>query len=261
MAGGKGSYDRVVRTLERFRARGIEYGVECTFNARHVDAGISVVDLMNFFFEATGQRIAHIAPVMLPASAFDPAAQKVFRGKSLLAQLRDSDILGPKLVALYAEAARLSLHNIFAGAGAILSFVNNIVDQIASRRATGAYCPAFFDQLSIAADGSAYPCFMFIGDPTFRLGDFLRDEFPTPKSRTIFQRYFSEFGLSPSGTSKWYAPLLSGCIAGEFITTSSLGVRNMAAVYEAMIEECLLGIAVHEVGGGAVPPTTHARPC
>jgi hypothetical protein len=84
---------------------------------------------------------------------------------------------------------------------------------------------------------------MFIGDKSFRLGNVLTDQFPTQDGAAIFRRYFQEFGLTPVGTEEWYAPLFGGCVAGEYITTNTLGVRSSARLYEAMIEECLTGVA------------------
>jgi len=255
MAGGKGSsFAKLVKSLERFQQRGIQFGIECTYNAQHVDKGVSVIELMDFFHRMTGLQVAHIAPAMLPSSAIESERpQKVFRGQSLLVQLRDSAILGRNLIAQYRAAAAYSVENVFAGSGPVLSFVNNIVEQIATRRRSLIYCPAFFDQLSIAAEGTAYPCFMFIGDPSFRLGNLLTDEFPTQDGTTVFRRYFQEFGFAPTGTRKWYAPLFGGCVAGEYIATNTLGIRSMAPLYEAMIEECLLGVASY-LSQGAPPP-------
>jgi hypothetical protein len=102
---------------------------------------------------------------------------------------------------------------------------------------------------------------MFIGDSSFRLGNILTDTFPTQDSAAIFRRYIDEFGLSPTGTSKWYAPLFSGCVAGEYIATSTLGVRVLGPLHEAIIEECILGVASFISAGGAVPKAEHTQHC
>jgi hypothetical protein len=86
---------------------------------------------------------------------------------------------------------------------------------------------------------------MFIGDGNFKMGNILHDDFPNDQSRRVMTRYFEEFGLAPTGTSKWYAPLSSGCIAGEYIMTSSLKTRSLGPFFEAMAEECLVAVAHH----------------
>jgi uncharacterized protein len=243
MVGKGSSYDHIVKSIERFKELQIPYGIECTYNIRHLSAGVSVIDLMEFFYNEAGQRICHIAPASLPAPVSSSGSgQEIFRGKELVIQHRDY-VATETLVPLYRDAAKYTIRNLFAGSGPLLSFANNILEQIIDRRKSLIYCPAFFNQLSIAIDGSAYPCFMFIGDKNFRLGNILTDQFPTQDGSAIFRRYFQEFGLAPLGTQEWYAPLFGGCVAGEYITTNKLGVRSSARLYEAMIEECLLGVA------------------
>jgi sulfatase maturation enzyme AslB (radical SAM superfamily) len=257
------SYDHIIKSAERFDDLRIPYEIECTYNIRHINAGVSVIDLMDFFYKATGKRTFHIAPASLPAPApsSDPnKGQEVFRGKELVIQRRDY-IPVETLVPLYKDAAKLTVKNLFAGSGPLLSFASNIIEQVINRRRSLIYCPAFFNQLSIGIDGSAYPCFMFIGDSNFRLGNILTDAFPTQDGAAIFHRYFREFGLAPTGTQRWYSNLFGGCVAGEFITTNTLGIRSSAPLYEAMIEECLIGVASRVSQGTFLTGVESARLC
>jgi uncharacterized protein len=255
MLGNGSSYERIVETIARLRDLEIPYDIECTYNRRHLAAGVSVTDLMDFFHEATGQRVFHIAPVSLPAPRRNQATvslQMVFRGEAVSQQEQDY-IPVEELIPLYREATRYTVRNLFASRGPLLAMANGIVEQIANRKPNPTYCPAFFHQLSIATDGSVYPCFMFIGDPKFRLGNILTDEFPTQDSTALFRRYFEEFGFAPTGSRAWYAPLLSGCVAGEYISSGTMSARVLAPLYEAMIEECLLGVAVNLSEGALLP--------
>jgi radical SAM protein with 4Fe4S-binding SPASM domain len=156
-----------------------------------------------------------------------------------------------QLVPLYREAARYTVKNRFSGRGPLLSLASDIITQIVEKRRSLIYCPAFFEQLSIATDGSVYPCFMFIGDPAFRFGNILADEFPTKESSQLFSRYAAEFGQSSVGTEEWYAPFFGGCIAGDYITNSDMSIRSWTPIYEAMIEECLLAVATQGTLSGA----------
>ena len=152
-----------------------------------------------------------------------------------------------KLIPLYRDAAAYTVKNLVAGKGPLLSFASSIVEQIVNQRLT--YCPAFLHQLSIALNGCAYPCFMFIGDRSFRLGNILTRTFSSYEGAIMLKRHFQELGLDPNGSQNWYAPLLSGSVAGEHITTNILGFRNTAPVYEAVIEECLMEVAVRGAQG------------
>lgn len=243
-ASGKRSSQLLRRSLDVFRAVGIPFEFECTFSRAHIDAGMTVVDLMGFFADVTDDRVIHIAPAFLPDNDRDEAAlgSGIFDHQ---ADWQQWSVGMGDLVPQYRAAARATIDNVVAGKGPLLEFAVRIIEQIDERRASTTYCPAFFNQLSIAADGSVFPCFMFIGDDRFRLGNIFTDSFPTEDSRRVFARYFDEFGEGGIGSDTWYAPLASGCIAGDAIVTGSFGRRALGPIFEAMAEECLMGFARH----------------
>ncbi|MGW3660710.1 radical SAM protein [Streptomyces sp. NPDC005151] len=238
------SFDKIAVSLSRFDDAGITYDLECTYNSQHLASDISVVNLLDFFHEMTGQRTFHIAPAFLPKQRdkSQGPGQLIFRGTTVQ-ELGKEHLSADVLSGVYREAARYTMKNVSRGTGPRLSFADEMVRKVLARRPSTTYCPAFFNQLSVAVDGSAYPCFMFIGDPRFRLGNLLTDDLPLPGTAAVLGRYFSEFGTSPVGTEKWFAPLNSGCVAGEYITSSSLADRTMEPIMEAIAEEVVLGIA------------------
>jgi uncharacterized protein len=257
------SFDRVTRTLELFTQHDISYDIECTYNQTHVRHGYSVTDLLDFFADLTGDRLFHISPVFLPrpkaraSNGEQPNGkakdQLIFRGADRRAQ--EDNFLDPaSIIPSYRDAARSTVDNLFKGDGSMLSFAHDMTLQLLERSPTTQYCPAFFHQLSLAIDGSAYPCFMFIGDPRFRMGNIMSDTFPTKQSTEIISRYFREFGFNVTGTREWYAPLHSGCIAGEYVTSSTLAERTLEPLMEAIAEECVLGVsACTEIAMGDAP--------
>lgn len=262
-AGGRGgsSFDRIEQSTRRFAERDIDYDIECTYNRRHYDSGTTVVDLMDYFHQLTGQDAFHISPVFVPRPGrdeIDARSQLVFRGESLQ-QLRPTYLSPEEVIPLYRAAACRTIESLLAGRGPKLSFAVQMIQNLAARKASGAYCPAFFDQLSLTVDGAAYPCFMFIGDPRFRMGNLLTDELPMPGAQRVLARYFREFGSSPLGTDAWFEPLNAGCVAGEYITSSTLGDRTLAPVMEAIAEECVLGIALLDARGPAAREPLSAR--
>lgn len=254
------SFDRVARALELFTEHDIPYDVECTFNQTHVRHGYSVNDLLEFFAGLTGDRIFHISPVFLPRPKAASNGERgngkaedqlIFRGAERRAQ--ENNFLDPaSIIPSYRDAARTTVGNLFKGEGPMLSFAHDMTMQLLEQTPTTQYCPAFFHQLSLAIDGSVYPCFMFIGDPRFRMGNIMSDTFPTEQSREIISRYFREFGFDVAGTREWYAPLHSGCVAGEYVTSSTLAERTLEPLMEAIAEECVLGVsACMEIAAGA----------
>jgi len=247
------SYDKLIDTIDHYQANEIPFEIECTYSCTHIESDVSVVDLMYFFHAKTGLSNFHITPASLPNHSSIDAdnPQQVFLGKSLAVQV-NSNIPTDKLILLYREAAALTVKNMFSANGPRLAFASSLVDQICKQRKSSIYCPAFFNQLSIAIDGTVYPCFMFIGDKRFSLGNILTDGFPNQQADQVAKMYFEEFGLSPVGTNKWFASLFSGCIAADFIATNRMEQRTTESLYEAIIEECLLGVSLYWDGDASV---------
>lgn len=142
----------------------------------------------------------------------------------------------------FREAAAVSIGNIINGSGPALSFVVGIANQLASRAPTRNYCPAFNTQFSISAQGDAFPCFMFYGDPRMNMGNIFSADFPGERVQEVWNRYAKEFGSLPTGDDDWCSALVSGCVAGDYIATSNFDERPYRAVNRAMIEEVLLGL-------------------
>jgi uncharacterized protein len=232
---GQPTSSAVRRTIERLRLAGIPFGIECTYTARHFEAGLSVLDLMDYFHSVAGVEHVHIPPVTRARQwhgATDPAT--------------NCHAFAAALPRLYREAARRSLDNVVCGRGPVLLAALGIIERLATKSKTMEYCPAFFSQLSVAVDGSAYPCFMFVGDPEFDLGNLLNGTFPGDRSVAVLERYLREFGTVPGGSRRWYGSLVGGCVAAEYAAFGTLGIRDNR-VREAMAEECVMGIACHRL--------------
>ena len=57
--GGHGSYDSVAATARKLIACGLEIEFECTYSQHHLNRGMTIVDLMNFFHAEFGCRTLH----------------------------------------------------------------------------------------------------------------------------------------------------------------------------------------------------------
>lgn len=225
---GASSYELLAETIARFKDAGISFDTECTYNGHHRKLGISIVDLMNFFYEQTGQRAVHIAPVFMPA----PGNFEMGRSADYI----DFETLAED----YREAARISVSNLVKGEGPVLEFAQRVVEHLATRIPAKMYCPAFFTQLTVAMDGSVYPCFMFAGDKAYRMGNLLLGTYPGPTAKSVLERYFEEFS---SDNASWYSCLSEGCVAGEYLVSGTMKDRVMAPMQRAIAEECVLGLA------------------
>jgi len=240
----RSSHAAAMGNIDILRSRGIELDVECTYTSSHVRHEISVVDLMNYFHDELDINVPHIAWAYLPrptkAVQSSELKNNVFRTE-LDAQMREY-LPAEALEEQFREAAALSIRNVINGSGPALSFVMGIVRQLATRTPTCNYCPAFNTQLSISAQGEAFPCFMFYGDPRMNMGNIFSADFPGTRVQEVWNRYSAEFGALPTGDDDWFAGLVSGCVAGDYIATSSFSDRPYRRVNRAMIEEVLLGL-------------------
>jgi uncharacterized protein len=158
------SHRLLTRNVERLRALGAPIDFECTYTFAHYKAGITVSGLLDYFSEELGVDQPHIAwsyrPRPQAPATDDPLG--IFRN-DFESQAREH-LPVELLTNEFRDAARKSMENIASGKGGALSFVTRVMDSLRTRTRSDSYCPAFTTQLSIAADGTAYPCFMFIGD-------------------------------------------------------------------------------------------------
>ena len=221
---GKGSHALILKNVRTLRDEGVNAQFECTYSACHVRKGWSVVNLLDYFYEELDQQAMHIAP----ASGAE--------GTPGVARL--SELLDP-----YEEAAAYSVWNLGRGQGPALGFVLGILEQLSAGTPSVSYCPAFFDQVSLSVNGDVFPCFMFIGDDRFRMGNLLVDEFPNEHSRRVIKEYREAFRYNPSGTEEWYAPLHFGCTAGDMRLSGKLSERAYEPLQRRIIERTLLELA------------------
>jgi uncharacterized protein len=244
---GGSSFDLLRRNVDRLLSLGVPVEFECTYTVGHRQRGISVADLLQFFAEEFGQRVAHIAWAHLPRPKSRPG-QAIFDTST---DFFERQYLDAKLVeTLWREGAKVSMSHILAGNGCALSFVVGILERLAAKEPASSYCPAFTSQLSVATDGSVYPCFMFIGDPKMRLGNILTDEsLSKEKAESLWALYSAGMKSLPTGTAEWYRGLMQGCVAGEYAATSTFDERVYETVYAAMAEEVLMALATSNESG------------
>jgi uncharacterized protein len=239
----RSSHAAAMTNIDTLQRLGLGLDIECTYTSAHVSNEISVVDLMNYFHDELDIGIPHIAWAYLPQPKNVGGAERdnnVFRTE-LDMQMRahlSADVLERE----FREAAAVSIRNIVKGSGPALSFVVGIANQLATLAPTRNYCPAFNTQLSISAQGEAFPCFMFYGDPRMNMGNIFSTDFPGKRVQEVWNRYATEFGALPTGDDDWCSALVSGCVAGDYIAASNFGERPYRAVNRAMIEEVLLGL-------------------
>lgn len=155
-AAGGGTFDQVDRTLDRFRAAGLRFDVQCTYTRKHMLAGYRVPDLVRWFHER-GAQLIHVVPVSVPEGS-------------------DLDVWFSEgyedMLAGFREAVRMTFEAVDTGSPLRFGMVQEAMQLLRRGQAESKhYCNAGVTTLTVAANGEIYPCFMFINKQGFVMGN------------------------------------------------------------------------------------------
>lgn len=229
---GGGTFERItsfIRTLQEREDTWV--GVEGTYTRAHLEQGVSMVDLMDFFADELKVRSPHIPPVGAPA---DPALA-----------------LHPKYTAQaeqsYADAVTHTIRSATTNHWRSLSLAERQVQGLAKKQGRRFICPASGTAtLSIAANGDIYPCFMFVGKPEFRMGSVLNGGFSSPG----FERVDEMFQANAKHKrvdcrACWAQGLCGGCLGANCNETGSIFdvPTHHCGHVKAMAERTLIELA------------------
>lgn len=224
---GEGTFEAADEFARRCLDAGdIALDFECTYTPRHLEQGITVVDLIDFFAERYDRGITHIAHV----------------------SAAEGDVLylpDEVKAALYGEAARYSVRRLIEGRARANSFSWRVMDALRTGEPIGAYCPAGSGTMAVDPEGWLYPCFMFAGEDDFRVGRFTED------GRVLDDRLMEVAPVvnmcdkqqHPECAECWAAPLCSGCIGGDFFACGDATARTCCATNMAIAEAVILELA------------------
>lgn len=216
---GQGSFDRTVDFVNMLDRNGIRYGFEATYTARHIEAGLSLASLMDFFAGTFSRREMHIPDVAVPEghalALGNDAAKEAYR-----------------------NAVEYSMENLIDKRLPCLSFASRLMNAFADREPIVNYCPAGLGTIAVDCAGHAYPCFMFIGMEEFFLGNVFDDEFPVRRRvKKVFQRMAAENKDNDENCTRcWVKPLCFGCTGGDFVKTGGTFKKTNCDIMKAMAE-------------------------
>lgn len=224
---GPGTFEAADNFARRCLDTGeIALDFECTYTPAHLEQGISVVDLIDFFADRYDRGVTHIAQVSAPegGALYLPDEVKA---------------------ALYAEAARYSVRQLVAGRVRANSFSWRVMDALRTREPIRAYCPAGSGTMAVDPEGWLYPCFMFAGENDFRVARFTED------GRVVDDRLgevapvvsLCDKSQHPDCAQCWAAPLCSGCIGADFLACGDATARTSCATTKAIAEAVIVEVA------------------
>jgi len=216
---GDGVYDRVLAFVAALDERGIGYGFEATFTAFHLDSGVGLRELLDFFVTTFKKHEMHIPDAGLPAGHPLALAEHV-------------------AAKTYREGVEYSIRNLREGRAPWLSFATRLMDTFLDRKPVEHTCPAALGTISVDADGNAYPCFMFTGVERFRFGNVFDQVFPEPArtDRIVREILEADKSTDPRCSACWAYPFCFGCIGADFLKTGGEIRKTDCRLMKAMAE-------------------------
>lgn len=216
---GQGTYNKIIQFIQSLKKNNIDYSFESTYTAYHLESGMTLIGLLDFFLDNFKKREMHIPLVVLPEG----------HPLSLRSQLAKK---------IYREAVEYSIDNLRKDISSCLSFASRMMDIFLEGRPLPHYCPAGFSTISVDTEGNVYPCFMFTGIDDFNLGNVFENNFPHKfKTKEIVRRILNnDKGRNPKCLECWASPFCSGCIGADYMKNGGTLEKTRCDVMRAMAE-------------------------
>ena len=199
--GGQGSYDKVRENIKRIKDLTGQYSFEATFSKQHINCGMSLIDLCQWFFDEFGTRILH-APIMhsTPGSSSEPYA------------LSFEDELEEMCA-----VTNWGLENLLNGQFLMHSFTSRILESFQTKRRNMRICMAGSGLLTVSTKGDVFPCFMLTDQDPFYMGSIKKDDFLGVRAAAVL-KVLDQFDLlnHPECQKCWVQPLCFGCKGGNW---------------------------------------------
>jgi len=213
-----GTSEVTLQNLLKLRSRGINYEIEATFSKFHLMAGISVMDLMDYFYDVHDIRVLH--------------APWVSADKNDSYYLTDDEIFNA-----YEPAIKYSMENLRKGIPKVIFFVDKWLRILQSYdpAAMRPYCPACFSEISVNAAGDIYPCFMFNGLQELKIGNVYNDKFFQEVNQAVIEAFYHTI-FGPCDCPPEYQQFHSGCVGSDRIATNSIVSKPYCNIYSKLLE-------------------------
>jgi uncharacterized protein len=195
---GQPTYNSVKRSIHKLQEIGIQPEIECTYTQKHIDRGLSVSNLMDFFYKEFQCGTLH-CPIVITES--------------------DSSLFVPLSTALpiYSEAIRESIRNIANGVPKTLSTAARFLDAMVNQTPITQYCGAGASLMAVNSDGSIYPCFMLMNEKVNRIGDVNHTHHESTQKEILRILAEADKYSHPSCQKCWIQPLCFGCLGEDFV--------------------------------------------
>ncbi len=228
-ARGRGTFQRVFRTLAELKANEIPFNIEVTYNIYSMQAGYSIWDIVQFFAD---QEIYN--PHIVPASYAPDDSQ------------RWTPAMRSQLVRDYREATRKAIHSILTDRPILFSFISGTLSALLMKIPQPMVCAAGVHDLAIDTAGNIYPCFMFVGQEDFVFQSGLKS-----LDNNDFRRRGHEFFLHNVKEQRsacqtcWARSLCTGCLGAHQIENGHLDGKVLNCAITQTVAETIISELTH----------------
>lgn len=229
---GLGSYDAIINNISAITDMGIVPEFECTYTGEHYRLGISIKDLMDFFYDSFQCRTLHCPMVITEPN------------NSLFISLETA-------TALYADAIRYSINNLMQKIPKSISVATRLLNSLKAGTAIEHYCPAGMSSMTVNADGNIYACFMLMCGAGFCLGNVNGEHHSYGEPDSIRDLLLqADKGQNQACQDCWAQSLCFGCIGEDIAREGSMthrsavpGISGLCDFKRKLIEAFLVSVA------------------
>lgn len=226
-ANGSGSYKAIRRSIEEAKSEGIEIGFEPTFSKRHLDCGVHLIDLCQWFYDEFGVPVLHAPPMSENRYGTEPLA------------LSAED----KLVE-FCAVTEWGIDNVFErGRYLMHSFTERLIGSFDTRLPNTSICPAGNSMFSVSTKGEVSPCWMFTDEEPFTLGHVSDNDLLGEHSRKVLENLHQyELHSHPECRACFMQPVCFGCKGGDYHSTGSLDGKTNCDFMRAMVATFIMRV-------------------
>jgi uncharacterized protein len=224
---GSGSYDAIRRTIKEAQCEGIEIDFEPTFSKRHLDCGVHLIDLCQWFYDEFGVPVLHAPPMSENRYGTEPLA-----------------LSAEDKIVEFCAVTEWGLDNIFErGRYLMHSFTERLIGSFDTRTPNKSICPAGNSMLSVSTKGEVSPCWMFTDEEPFVLGHIADADLLGDHSRRVLENLHQyELHSHPECRACYMQPVCFGCKGGDYHSTGSLDGKTNCDYMRAMLATFIMRV-------------------
>lgn len=226
-ANGSGSYKKIRENVRKALDLGVKVSFEPTFSRAHLNYGMTLIDLCQWFFDEYGHRCLHAPPM-----SANPYERDSTHGLGLTNEEKIRE---------YCSVSEWGLENLSQGRFLMHGFTERILRSFETRVRNTTSCPAGTSQLAVSTKGDVSPCWMFTDEKPFYMGNVKKDDFMGPKAAAVLQA-MGEYDLTthPECRKCWIQPVCFGCRGGDYHATETINGKTDCDYMRAMVETIVL---------------------